>query len=1226
MKKRIFTMLLAFLMVVGMLPVQTFAEDGATTSAYHANINKQAQFNPDYLTGTFPIVSDPAAVTDIWHSDNQISGSVIPADLVVVILDCYVSEATDAYWYQIAAAEGYTLPEEFPENPWVFQDNISYSSGASLIILETEPEETEPEETDPEETQPIITEDTKTKGNVAASGKMSADAQLTVASGSSAKAERFAADMFEIGDDGTLNSYVYNIDLSGSFEGSITLSLSGIPSAGDNEQLYVVHLLDSAEAIAAAQDNGTIQTYTGENLAAIFSEETVVSGDADTVYYEVLSAKRNGNGNVVFSTTSFSTFIIYTVDFHYNGITFSIPGGTGILLSELFVQLEIDRDVADVTNVEFTDYNLVSVEQENGDWRLTSLALFNTTEELTIYFADGEIIRITVTDENAEYDPDKTYIINVQDLIGSSAWNVYVQKSSLPVTVHFRSKLAVPYATNLEGDTSHASLSVDSGLFQYTHAYVTIKNSAPIGYSIKLDMQATSAARVHVVEDINYSYAVGTMGGSAAANVSNVPSGGSTRLTTETNNFTVSSTTPTTTTPGYEFDKWSYTNYQGKSATVSPGGKASLITDTVFTAVWKPISYTVTFAPNGGSVSPTSATYTVESAVSLPTPTRTGYRFTGWKVTTAAGNWTNDSNYTGTSVAAGKYGNVILTAQWEPNVYKVTLNNQSAISAGTTAYWYKYNSVTNGVYYYTNSACTTALANSTITKPTKDGYTFGGYYTGTNGTGTQYINADGQCINNLYSSVAADTTLYAKWTPISYAVSFNGNGATSGSMSNQTFTYGTAQALTANAFTRQYTVTYNANGGSVGTANATATATFNGWEDRGSIVYNGTTYSYTQFDAPYYANTYGDLMNAFGYNKYSLINHYFGNGKGEGRSAVGSSAGLYPNSATVNNLSTTANYTVPLYANWTLGSVTLPTPTREGYEFKGWYSDSALTNSVGGAGASYTPTANTTLYAKWESLAKYTVTYQYNGTAPAGAPAVPGSAEYTVGDEVTVAAAPTLTGYKFSGWSTGDAAITGGKFTMPAPNVTITGIWTAQYRYVLNFDANGGGNAPATIDSGWVDGSSYTFGWTTVPTRAGYDFMGWAESAASTTNVAGSGKNAYTLTGNAAQTAEKTLYAIWQRQTGSLKLDHEGTGPAIVTVTGEGLNITLVLSEDMTIPGLPTGTYTITAAGAAATMTAAVSTPSPVISKDSTTTVKITVSGKNVNWFAGFSRVVNKVS
>ena len=67
---------------------------------------------------------------------------------------------------------------------------------------------------------------------------------------------------------------------------------------------------------------------------------------------------------------------------------------------------------------------------------------------------------------------------------------------------------------------------------------------------------------------------------------------------------------------------------------------------------------------------------------------------------------------------------------------------------------------------------------------------------------------------------------------------------------------------------------------------------------------------------------------------------------------------------------------------------------------------------------------------------KYNVTYRYTGSVPAGAPAVPVAKQYAEGDSVTVASAPTLAGYTFSGWSRN------GSFTMPGEDVVITGSWT----------------------------------------------------------------------------------------------------------------------------------------------------------------------------------------
>ena len=155
---------------------------------------------------------------------------------------------------------------------------------------------------------------------------------------------------------------------------------------------------------------------------------------------------------------------------------------------------------------------------------------------------------------------------------------------------------------------------------------------------------------------------------------------------------------------------------------------------------------------------------------------------------------------------------------------------------------------------------------------------------------------------------------YAFFAPIDYSIRFNGNGSTSGSMSNLSMKYATAKNLTANAYKREYTVTYNANGGSCATTSAKATYTFANWAANA----NGT-------------------------------------------------GATYADKASVNNLSTTDGAVVDIYAQWNSASVTLPNATKSGAVLDGWYSGDT---KIGKAGDSYTPTANIALKAKW--IDKYT--------------------------------------------------------------------------------------------------------------------------------------------------------------------------------------------------------------------------------------------------------------
>lgn len=337
-----------------------------------------------------------------------------------------------------------------------------------------------------------------------------------------------------------------------------------------------------------------------------------------------------------------------------------------------------------------------------------------------------------------------------------------------------------------------------------------------------------------------------------------------------------------------------------------------------------------------------------------------GYTFYGWCTNSDCSDNSPDKTNPKEYHAAPWYTlNVTLYTKFTPNKYDVTLSP----NGGTG------NNQTVQATYDAAMPSKIKNSNNSITAPSREGYIFAGYYDTDAATGgKKYYNADLTSANNWDKTSA--TTLYARWTANTYTVVFNGNDNTSGSMSNESFTFDAAKSLTSNAYNRIYTVSYDADGGSTASttdANTKATYTFNGWEDRNSIKYNGTTYTYATFDAPYYANTYGDLYAAFGYNKYSLVGHYVVYGNGEGRSCKGATPGLYPNGASVANLTTEANGTVTLYANWTSGSVTLPNATRENHVIEGWYKGPVDNpeNKVGVPGDSYTPTENTMLTAKW---------------------------------------------------------------------------------------------------------------------------------------------------------------------------------------------------------------------------------------------------------------------
>ena len=241
------------------------------------------------------------------------------------------------------------------------------------------------------------------------------------------------------------------------------------------------------------------------------------------------------------------------------------------------------------------------------------------------------------------------------------------------------------------------------------------------------------------------------------------------------------------------------------------------------------MSFTITYHPNGASGSEVveskvgSESYTIRSNMF----TRSGYNFTGWNT---------QANGGGTSYSAGSsysgLANLDLYAQWSRITYTIKYDKNASDATGSMANTTK--------YYGTN-----VTLRSNAFKRT--GYTFLGWATEKNG--------DVVYSNGATYTANASVTLYAKWDAYTYYVKFNGNGSTSGSMSQQTFKYGTAQKLTSNAFTKtgftfskwtrnaDGTGTSYSNGQSVSNLTASNGATINlyaQWTARNEAKYDST--------------------------------------------------------------------------------------------------------------------------------------------------------------------------------------------------------------------------------------------------------------------------------------------------------------------------------------------------------------------------------------------------
>ena len=441
------------------------------------------------------------------------------------------------------------------------------------------------------------------------------------------------------------------------------------------------------------------------------------------------------------------------------------------------------------------------------------------------------------------------------------------------------------------------------------------------------------------------------------------------------------------------------------------------------------------------------------------------------------------------------------------NGQSVTLSQTDTnitLHAVWTANTYTINFHANGGTGTVNSI--SATYDKSVTLPsnsfTRTGYTFLGWSDEQNSYEAEW--EAGESVSNLTSTNKGTVTLFAIWSANSYTVKFNGNGSTSGSMSNQSFTYDYAQALTANAFKRAYTVTYNYNGNGSANSTATATATFNGW------------------------------------------------------ATSASGAVKYEDKESVSNLATSGTFN--LYANWTLGKVTLPTPTRTGYTFAGWYTAASGGEKVGEGGASYTPSKAITLYAQWTAN---TYTINFDGNKPVY-PNVTGS---TASLSMTYGVAKNLpacgftnTGYKFLGWDT-DAqaqeptyqagASVSNLVSTNGGSITLYAIW-AEVNYNVAFNANGGSGT--MVNQQMQVGIAEALNANTF-TRTGYTFSGWAESATGAVKYT----DKQSVTSLASEGATKTLYAVWTANTYTITFASNGG-------TGTVSSITATYDKSVTLP------------------------------------------------------------
>ncbi len=505
---------------------------------------------------------------------------------------------------------------------------------------------------------------------------------------------------------------------------------------------------------------------------------------------------------------------------------------------------------------------------------------------------------------------------------------------------------------------------------------------------------------------------------------------------------------------GYRFVAWKYKDRYITSINPNWADDVELV------AIWDVITYSITYHLNGGtnsSLNPDSYTVDTET-IYLESPTRNGYNFSGWYT---------DSYYENSlyRIRNGSVGDLNLYAKWEAIEYTITYN----LNGGTNN---KYNPTR-----YTVESSSLELSGAS-----KNGYTFLGW---------KY---NGQYVTSINPSWATNITLDAQWSADSYSITYHLNGGTNSSLNPSSYTIETSNISLKDPYRNGYTFLgwYTESSfqnkkttiskGSYGNIDLYAK-----WRGAYTITYNLNGGTNSSDNPTYYSIDDTITLSTPTRRGYKFLGWKY---EGEYITTIGPN---WNKNITLDATWETVTYTITYHLNggtiskenpatYTIETptFTLNEPTRNGYRFDGWYSDSLFTYRV--TDFSKGNVGDRNLYAKW--IGAYIITYNLNG----GINSSDNPTIFSIDDEIALSD-PTRDGYIFLGWydnGTKVEKIEKGSTT----DITLEAKWSANLNSltVISEDINKG---TVTI----VAGQGYTDEKITVKATpaSGYVFKAWYE-------------------------------------------------------------------------------------------------------------------------------------
>ncbi len=494
-------------------------------------------------------------------------------------------------------------------------------------------------------------------------------------------------------------------------------------------------------------------------------------------------------------------------------------------------------------------------------------------------------------------------------------------------------------------------------------------------------------------------------------------------------------TMPSATRYGYYLTGW-YTSSTGGSQ-ITDYNVVDITNNLDVYAHWTPYDYTITAFANGGVIPSTSGWSGSGVSVSknvnfdnsygtLPTPTRTGYTFAGWYTSSSGGTKVTSSTILSTT------GNKSIHAHWTVNSYRVTAN----LGGGYVEAYGSFNG-NNGIV---SKAINYNSTYGTLPTVKRSGYYFTGWYTAPSG--------GSKVESTTVMATASASTIYARWSQNIYKVVLNYNGGTySGSGSrSEDFTYGTSKTFPVPIKTGYDLTMWN--------CSFSTSESFN-CDSNGNLTitvpYLGENNNSVTFTAQWQAKTYTLTANANG--------------------------GSIPTTSGWSGSGASASKTITFDSTYG----TLPTPTRTGHTFAGWYTAASSGEAVS-ATTGVTTTGNRTIYAHW-TVNSYTLTADANMTG-ATFTSVPNgwsgsgttrTRSVIYNTSYGILPTPAKEGYIFLGWYT---AANGGSSvysttTMGAGNTRIYAHWERTWAAdAVGIDLSGLGGSGTTSDPYVIDSAT----------------------------------------------------------------------------------------------------------------------------------------------------------